>query len=382
MKLPFWFEIKKSNKINWYNKDIINSMNSNWFSFIWNNIWDCWTLRINLNTLYSIKEKSSDVFTCHDILSNKTALNGLLLQDKKWNTLQKNKYIDEYNYLNELFSEWTFRFWKDNFFTQILFSWEVYIEPVFDIYEKVKTFTILDSRNMSKILDKNWVVITYRQRNKLWAINTDFWIEELYYSMYKRSVKSDNVAFSKIEPLIFDVLWDLEASKRNYYFFKNNAVPDSIVMVDPQSSDEQIASLTEQLKNKYTWWHNSHKFIASSSIKDIKELNISSRDMEFIQMRWLTTEKISSAFWIPKKILWYESKFWWNSEINSLKKEFYQWTIKWYESYLESIINWALNQFKKNLRIDLSQYIVISDSEHFDNREFEYDNQRKDLTLW
>ena len=385
MKLPFWFEIKKQNSLKKQDlnkKEIINAMTANWFSFLSNNLWDCWALRINLNDLYLLKEKTSDIATCHDIISNKTALNWLLLKNKKWEILHKDEYQNEYDYLKSLFIEWTFRFWKDDFFTQSLFSWENYLEPIYDLYWKIKTFTTLDSRNMSKILDKNWVVIAYRQRTYWWINKAEFKKDEIIYSMFKRSVKNSNYAFSKLEPLIFDVLWDFEAWKRNYYFFKNNAIPDSIIMINPEADQSQIDNVIEQLKKKYTWWENAHKFIASWAIKDIKELNISSKDMEFIQMRWLTTDKISSTFQVPKKLLWYEWKFWWNSEINSIKKEFYQWTIAWYEAYLESVINNWIQQFKDKLRIDLSEYIIISDTEHFDNRELEFENQRKDIWLW
>jgi phage portal protein BeeE len=63
----------------------------------------------------------------------------------------------------------------------------------------------------------------------------------------------------------------------------------------------QVADLQEQMKGS----KNKHKSIASNLIKDVKPIAVNHKDIDFINQRKLTTEKVCATLEIPKSLLGY-----------------------------------------------------------------------------
>lgn len=99
-----------------------------------------------------------------------------------------------------------------------------------------------------------------------------------------------------MEGLIVDVLADTEAGLSNYYFFKNNAVPSQIIVLDDNMSDKEKKFAVEQFKNQFSGGKNAHKISAVTGVKDIKKLQESIKDMEFDTLRGFTTNKVCATF--------------------------------------------------------------------------------------
>jgi len=368
----FWFEIKKANK----QKKSYTVNNTGYFN---SSLLSCWHLRISLDDIYKLKKYNSDVNWCIDKIAQKTSINGLYLEDKNWEVLDKEKNKEEYIYLNKLFTSQTFNFWKDVFFTNTTLSWENYIEPQYNINNKIIKFANIDSRGMSKVINSNtWEIEWFKQYPKIWK-SKEFWSDELWYFMYKQDVENENMSMWLLDWIIFDILWDLEAVKTNYYFFQNDAIPGAVFMLDKNMNKEQLALATEQIKQKFSWSENKHKFLVSNWVEDVKTLVMSHTDMDFLNQRKFTIDKVSSTFWVPKELLWYVVDSWSYSKIIEITKEFRNSTIKAYEIYLESIINILINNYSKDLLIDLSKYKVKCSSESFEDRNIIEENQRKDI---
>ena len=200
--------------------------------------------------------------------------------------------------------------------------------------------------------------------------------------MFQQDVENENLSMWLLDWIIFDVLWDLEASKTNYYFFLNDAIPWAVFMLKKDMSKEQLAIASEQIKNKFSWSENKYKFLVSNWVEDVKTLVMSHTDMDFLNQRKFTVDKISATFNCPKELLWYVSDNWGYSKIKEITKEFIDTTIREYEEYLESCINILISNFAKDLLIDLSIYTVRCDSETFSDRNIIEENQRKDIAIW
>ena len=373
----FWFELKKASK---QKKDY-------WISSIGNfnssSLLGCWQIRISLDDLYKLKKYNSDVNGCISLISQKTSINGLYLEDKNWEVLDKTKFKEEYTYLNKLFTSQTFNFWKENFFTQTTISWENYIEPQYNINNKIIKFATIDSRSMSKLVDENWNITWFKHYPK-WVSSRpkEFQPDEIGYFMYRVDVENENLSMWLLDWIIFDVLWDLEANKTNYYFFQNDAIPGAVFMLDKSMSKDQLELASEQIKEKFSWSENKHKFLVSNWVEDVKTLVMSHTDMDFLNQRKFTIDKISATFGVPKELLWYVVDSWSYWKIIEITKEFRNSTIKAYETYLEACINIIISNFSEDLLIDLSEYTIKCDSESFEDRDKIEENQRKDINNW
>ena len=377
MKLLNIFKKSENNS----GKKIKTYLQSNGFSSMSSQeLTTCWGLRISLDTLYRLKKYNSDIQTGIRIISQKVAMKGLYLTNENWEVLDKNKFKKEYDYINKLFTAQTFNFWKNLFFTNTIISWENYIEPQYNANlrsTKIVKFMPIDSRGMAKLIDDNWNIEWFKQytTNKVMSFKP----EELGYFMYGQDVENENLSMWLLDWIIFDVMWDIEANKTNFYFFKNNAIPNAVFMMDPDMGQEDLEIAIENIKQKYSGSENQHKILVSSAVKDIKTLDISHKDMDFLNQRKFTTDKISSALWIPKELMWYISDSWSYSKIIEIRKEFHQSTITGFESYLENVMNVLINRYSKDLLIPLDWIIIKCDSESIDDRRLIEENQRKDI---
>lgn len=99
---------------------------------------------------------------------------------------------------------------------------------------------------------------------------------------------------------VYDALSDLEAMKVNYSFYQNSAVPSALLVLNDELSPEEIQNAKDQFDARFKGSENQHKTMVMNNVKDFKTISFTARDMEFINQRHLTTEKISAVFGVPK----------------------------------------------------------------------------------
>ena len=104
------------------------------------------------------------------------------------------------------------------------------------------------------------------------------------------------LGLSLMEGLIIDVLTDSEAGVSNYNYFKNNAIPSSIIILEDGMSDKDKEFAVQQFKAQFSGGKNKHKISAVTGVKDIKQLQDSFADMEFTALRGFTTNKVCATF--------------------------------------------------------------------------------------
>lgn len=210
-------------------------------------------------------------------------------------------------------------------------------------------FQNIDPRTMQIVADEHGTVMAYRQ-----VVNASvamFWADEVVHSI--DSIDPDNEVWwiSKIETLVLDVLSDKEATQSNYSFFKNNAIPSTIITLDNDLSENEIKIALEQLKNQFSGWNNNHKVSASNGIKDIKVIWSSIKDMEFASLRGLTTEKVTAAMWVPKTILWYSDGVNYSTSDNQYRK-YIENTIRPLQKKVEEILNRLIARIDPSVKLE------------------------------
>jgi len=321
------------------------------------------TINFSLETFYRIYRKNTDLRRCIEEISTTTW--------KDWYIIKKNgEVIENDEKFRQIFA---FERWLNDFKNKIIrdliVSGNTYITTISNPFNEIIWYQILDPRTIYIIADKHGSIIWYIQKN-LWN-SVIFTVDEV--SHFTENWDPDNEIFGlwRIEGLVYDALSDEEASRSNQAFFKNNAIPAALISLDTVSEDESIQAI-EQLKKQFSWWKNKHKIAVANWIKDVKILWQSIKDMEFISLRYFTTEKICAAIWVPKTILGYSDNVNYSTSDNQYRK-FIENTIRPYQNLLSAIFTKILKKIDDTLTF-----------EFIDNHNFDLDSKvaRIEKLIW
>lgn len=340
--------------------------------------WD--DLIVNKNTMYDIYRNNSDIKSCVRKIANYVGKEWFVLKDKKNEPLDEGKNKDDYDLVYNILDNPTFDQTKIEFFKHLTTSGELYLLPTTVMGKKeINWFQIIHPKSITKIV-RGWKLVEFRQTTagnfkKYSAEETKEKTNRL--QMYKLEKHTDNElnGMGIIEGLMYDALWDFSASKRNYYFFENDNTPPSILVVEQWLSDTNIELLAEQIKERHKWPENAHKMFMGVGVKDIKSTALSPKDMEHIQQRKLTIDKITSAYGVPRAMLGYTE--WVNyNNATQMYKELVEGTINPYQSLFEYILNDFLKKY-----IDFKYYVEfnkIDPTDQFDIAEL----RMKKVAMW
>lgn len=363
----FWFEIKRKQ----VETNLISDMHSRGFNFIWTSLNSCWEVVFSLNTFYEIQNYTTEAQAYKNKIVDWVWLNGIYLEDNNLNIIENEKLVQN---IYNVFSDNTFKLFKEKYFTHHFCSGDVYLYPSTNLLNEVKA-QVVDSRTIRKEVDNQWNVIKYKQTIK-W-VSKDIPKDNLYNSIVRYN--SDNPFYwaSLYASILYDAMAEKETSRRNYYFFKNNAMPNVIFMLDPEIKGNELKLADEMISKKYKWTENSFKHIVSNWIKDAKVLDMSNKDLDLIQLREFFIKKMWMVYQIDPRIIWYTQNAWADRSISSIRKEAKE-TLTQFANQLEI----DMNNFYKQFIDKKFPYIIRLDSETFEDRTEIEENQRKDIELW
>lgn len=136
--------------------------------------------------------------------------------------------------------------------------------------------------------------------------------------------------------LSIDMATDAAAHNRNV--FKNGIMADVVGLTDGPIDQTQVDEIWERLKKKFAGPQNAHKMMLMGGMKDVKNLAMSARDMEFMaSLRW-SLEDICRVFGVPKTLLHDLEKATY-SNIDGEERLFWRNTIVPQLMFYESAIN-------------------------------------------
>ena len=328
----------------------------------------------NKSTFYELYAKNSDIRECVRKIAWAVARNGIYLLDNDKQIVEDNVITEE---VLDLFKTPTFEKFKVNLWRNYLVSWELYIKPIQNLMWETMRFDILDSRAVTKIL-RDGVITWYRVASNNWIKTQVFDVDQIAYFKFEDDISYSINGMWVLTSIMYDVVTDLEASKSNYSFYKNSARPDMMLLLDGNLTAEEQQIAKDQFEAQFKWSANAHKVMVWWWIADIKQISLTSKDMETIAHRELSTDKICSAFGVPKALLWYikDTNY---SNGQNVKEEFLEWTVKPHERDFDAILNKCLEMFRPDL---FEKYWIKSDSEQLKETQEWLNGQRADVQAW
>lgn len=325
-------------------------------------------------TFYDLYAKNGDIRQAVKKIAGSVARNWIYLQDNDRQTVDDNVLTDQ---VSDLFKAPTFAKFKIDLYRNYLISWELYIKPLKNAFDETIRFDVIDSRAVTKIIN-NGVITWYRVVEKDGVRVQEYKADEIAYFKYEDDINNSLNGMWILTSVLYDAVLDLEALKTNYSLYKNSARPDMLLLLDGNLSEEEQQIATDKFRAQFTWSNNAHKVIVGGGIQDIKTLSLTARDMETINQRKLTTEKISATFGVPKAMLWYVEDVNYNNGQNQ-KEEFLEGTIKPFEQDFDAILNKLLQMFKPDI---FKNYWIKSDSEQLKETQEWLNGQRADVLAW
>lgn len=195
---------------------------------------------------------------------------------------------------------------KSDIIRDLTVAGSAFVLAVKNHFGEVIELQTLDPRSIQIVANKYGEILKYIQR--VGANIQEYEPEEIYQLTDIKDPDNEILGLSKIEAIIYDVSGDNEAMKANYAFFKNNAIPNTILILEDGMTDEEYASAMKQFKEQFGGGANRHKVSTNTGIKDIRTLGQTNKDMEFLALRQFTTEKVCSALGVPKTLLGYHNE--------------------------------------------------------------------------
>lgn len=321
-------------------------------------------------TFYDLYAKNGDIRECVRKISWSVARNGIYLLDNNLQIVSDNVITTE---VQNLFKEPTFQKFKVSFWKNYLISWEVYVEPIKNAFWETIRFHVIDSRSVTKVVEK-WVIKAFNVLQED-GTSKQYKADELWFFKFEDDINYSLNGMWILNSVFYDAVLDLEAVKSNYSFYKNSARPDMMLLLDGNLTEEEQQNAVDMFNAQFKGSTNAHKVIIGGWITDIKQLSLTAKDMELIMQRELSTDKICSAFGVPKALLWYikDTNY---SNGENVKEEYLEWTIKPHTEDFDDILNKLLQMFRPEL---FKKYWIKSDSEQLKETQERYNGQRADV---
>jgi len=292
--------------------------------------------RISVNTFYTVYRNHGDLFAVVRELSENTGSSGFRWLNSDDPDAEPNP--QEVELANQVFNKkQTFRRWK----SELLQAWAI-TGNAYVLIEKGAgsqrpiCLSFLDPRTVSVVTDKHGKIKKWFQRVK--GKMQDYQPDEIAHFMSQRDPNSPVFGLSAMEPIFWDVRTDQSAMISNYIFFENDAIPAAHFIIDEEMTDQEQERAVKELQRELKGSENRHKSLAIKGVKDIKQISVSPKDMEFHVLRQFTTEKICSAYGVPKGIIGYTDAINLSNGQEQTRK-FWTGTIQPLEETLEEFIN-------------------------------------------
>lgn len=292
--------------------------------------------KISYETLFHIYRNQSDVFGCVREWQENVGLSGYKFVDPSKKEEEANgQLVAQVDGIFNYSMPW--RMLKSRTVRDLGIAGNAYWAIVKAVDGKtVLGFQPLDPRTMTLISTKNGDVVKYIQ--KVGGQVVEFLPEEIIHFRFGSDPNHELFGFSPMEPVVWEARTDLQAMLSNYFFLENDAQPTIQYILEDGLSEEEQRLAVKMIEDQFKGVKNRNRSGVLSGVKEVKTINISQKDMEYLQGRRFTTEKICASYGTPKFLLGYgeDANY---SNGNSFMQKFYMGTIQPIEELLQDIIN-------------------------------------------
>lgn len=89
----------------------------------------------------------------------------------------------------------------------------------------------------------------------------------------------------------------------NRKFFYNSARPDAVLQTQQKLTKDQLLMIEKKFKNKFQGLDNAHKMVVLQGGLEYKPMNLSQKDMDFLEQQKFSRDKILGIFRVPRTAL-------------------------------------------------------------------------------
>ncbi|MDR2777805.1 MAG: phage portal protein [Rickettsiales bacterium] len=172
---------------------------------------------------------------------------------------------------------------------------------------------------------------------------------------------NDWYGLSQVEPAAYSIDQHNEASKWNQAILQNGAKPCGALIVknDAENSgfltDDQFERLREQLNNEFSGSTNAGKPLLLEGGLDWKEMSMTPKEMDFLEMKHSTARDIALSFGVPSQLIGIPGD---NTYNNMAEARLFLWEqtiLPMIDNVLSDLTNWLMPMFGENFEISYNK---------------------------
>ncbi|MDR3078510.1 MAG: phage portal protein [Rickettsiales bacterium] len=172
---------------------------------------------------------------------------------------------------------------------------------------------------------------------------------------------NDWYGLSQVEPAAYSIDQHNEASKWNQAILQNGARPCGALIVKNDAenggflTDDQFERLREQLGSEFSGSGNAGKPLLLEGGLDWKEISMTPREMDFLEMKHSTARDIALSFGVPSQLIGIPGD---NTYNNMAEARLFLWEqtiLPTIDNVLSSLGNWLMPMFGGNFEISYSK---------------------------
>lgn len=291
---------------------------------------------------------------CIEIVAKGASTVKLQIIDKKTDEiLHKHKILDLLKKPNPFLTQTEF---FETLYSQKLISGNCFVQAIFAKDEKFKNpqeLYILRPDRINIIAGNNSIPLAYKYKvdsnETIFPVNVlNGQCEVLHIKNY--NPVNDWYGMSQVEPAAYSIDQHNEASKWNKSILQNGAKPCGALVVKNDGennylTDEQFRHLKEQLNDEFSGSTNAGKPLLLEGGLDWKEISLTPKEMDFLEMKHSTARDIALSFGVPSQLIGIPGD---NTYNNMSEARLFLWEqtiIPMIESVLNSLNNWLIPMF-------------------------------------
>lgn len=172
---------------------------------------------------------------------------------------------------------------------------------------------------------------------------------------------NDWYGLSQVEPASYSIDQHNEASKWNQAILQNGAKPSGALIVknDNFLTNDQFTRLKEQLNNEFSGSENAGKPMLLEGGLDWKEISLSPKEMDFLEMKHSTARDIALSFGVPSQLIGIPGD---NTYSNMSEARLFLWEqtiLPNIDIILSSLNNWLTPLFDTNIELFYDKNDII-----------------------
>lgn len=192
----------------------------------------------------------------------------------------------------------------DNITQYLKLTWTAYVRK-HKINNKVKSLEVLKTDSVHIEYQGDNKTVDYYTYNFRWDRERIEVSEMIVISDFNPSLpdKWNTRGYGNLRAVQEQLKIEESTLSFNRDFFDNDWTPGIILTSDRDISSDVRKRYIEGWKQQFTWRWNKFKSIFLERGIDIKTINPSQKDIDFVEQRKFTRDEILAVFWVPKALL-------------------------------------------------------------------------------